>query len=519
MTAQPWQRVKDLFHQAALQAPEARAAFLDAACQGDAELRHEVESLLEARDEAGAFLSVPVGVDAGLVGAETAVPEGRQIGRYRIQDLIAQGGMGTVYRAVRDDDAFRQTVALKLMRGGAASADAERRFRQERQILARLQHPHIATILDGGATDEGQPYLVMEYVEGRPITAYCDEQGLDARARLAMFTTVCAAVHYAHQNLVVHRDLKPANILVTADGSPKLLDFGIAKLLALGPGPGTAPTATLLPMMTPEYASPEQVRGGAVTTASDVYSLGVLLYELLTGRRPYTLRTDSLEEIVRSVCETDPQPPSSVARTHAATGEGTRARPSASELRGDLDTIVLKALRKEPARRYLSVLELGEDVRRHLDGRPVRARPDTLRYRAGKFVGRHRAAVGAAALVVLALLGGLAATVRQARIAERERALAQKRFHDIRAPLQLAHLRAARRHLEAGRRDRGRASSWCNAPPSTSTCWPRRLRPTPRWPATWPRRTSAWPTCWAARAWPTWATPAAAMSTTARRWP
>ena len=417
-------RARQVFDGALTRPPDARGAFLDEACRGDAALRREVESLLAAHERASGFLSgTPLVQTSGREDAADPLPRTRPIGPYRILGVIARGGMGTVYRAVRDDDAFQKTVALKLVQGGAASEFVERRFRQERQILARLQHPNIATILDGGATEEGQPYLVMEHVGGKPITTYCDEVGLGLRPRLALFGTVCAAVQYAHQNLVVHRDLKPGNILVTPDGTPKLLDFGIAKLLAAGVDPDTAPTATLLPMMTPEYASPEQVRGEAVTTASDVYSLGVLLYELLAGRRPYAVKSDSMEEIVRAVCQTAPPLPSAVRPA------GARGR---SELRGDLDTIVMKALRKEPARRYASVQELAEDLRRYLEGRPVLARPDTLRYRASKFMGRHRWGVSAATAIVLALVGGLAATARQARIAERERALAQRRSQDVR---------------------------------------------------------------------------------------
>ena len=420
-----WQRVKDVF-QAALERPEPeRPGYLDSACGTDVALRREVESLLGAHREAGGFLSQPASPP------DAALADGRRIGPYRVLGAIGRGGMGVVYRCVRDDDVFQKTVALKVVPGGARPEHLQR-LEHERQLLARLQHPHIATILDGGATDDGQPYMVMEYVAGEPIDVYCDSRRLGTRERLEMFRTVCAAVHYAHQNLIVHRDLKPQNILVTAEGQPKLLDFGIAKLLAAGVDPDDAPTATLLPMMTPEYASPEQVRGGPVTTASDIYSLGVLLYELLTGRRPYALRSESLEDIVRSVCETDPQPPSNAARTRPAAGADATGRPTPSELRGDLDTIVLKALRKEPSRRYLSALDLGEDLRRHLEERPVHARPDTLRYRAAKFVGRNRVAVGAAGLVVVALLGGLLAAARQARIAERERALAQKRLHDVR---------------------------------------------------------------------------------------
>jgi non-specific serine/threonine protein kinase/serine/threonine-protein kinase len=434
LPAEPWQRVKGIFQEALQRSPEARATFLGEACGGDAALRSEVESLLAAHHEAGGFLSQPLTapVTAPLLASEL---EGRRIGPYKVVGRVGHGGMGVVYRAVRDDDAFRKLVALKLVRGETGSEYAERRFRQERQILARLQHPNIASVLDGGATEEGQPYLVMEYVEGRPITTYCDEQGLGTRERLSMFITVCGAVQYAHQNLVVHRDLKPGNILVTGDGTPKLLDFGIAKLLAAGVDPEVAPTATLLPMMTPEYASPEQVRGQPVTTASDVYSLGVLLYELLAGRRPYTVTGESLEQIVRTVCETEPPPPSSAARTldaGAATATPIRTRPTASELRGDLDTIVLRALDKEPARRYASVQELADDVRRHLDGRPVRARPDTLGYRAGKFVRRHRVAVAATALVALSLVIAVFVTLRQRSIAEAQRARAERRFTDVR---------------------------------------------------------------------------------------
>jgi non-specific serine/threonine protein kinase/serine/threonine-protein kinase len=425
-----WLRVKDVFQEALTRPPDARAAFLDEACEADAELRREVESLLASHEEAGRFLSAPAPL--GAASAEWAGSAARtRVGPYRVLDVIAHGGMGTVYRAVRDDDAFEKTVALKLVRGGATSEYTERRFRQERRILARLQHPNIATILDGGATAEGQPYLVMEHVEGRPITTYCDERGLDTRDRLALFGKVCAAVQYAHQNLVVHRDLKPDNVLVTADGTPKLLDFGIAKLLAVGVDPDAAPTATLLPMMTPQYASPEQVRGEPVTTASDVYSLGVLLYELLAGCRPYAVQADSMEEIVRAVCETEPPPPSTALRAQSA-GAATGTHPTASELKGDLDTIVLRALSKEPARRYGSAQELADDVRRHLEGRPVLARPDTLGYRAGKFVRRHRVVVTAAALVAVSLVAGIFATLRQRRAAEEQRTRAERRFADVR---------------------------------------------------------------------------------------
>jgi tetratricopeptide (TPR) repeat protein/tRNA A-37 threonylcarbamoyl transferase component Bud32 len=414
-----WQRAKEVFAAALTRAPEERVAFLDEACGGDDALRGEVSSLLAAHEAADGFLSRPIGLDTGAAEEADGPDAGPQrIGPYRILDTIAHGGMGTVYRAVRDDDAFRKTVALKLVRAGRHSEYFERRFRQERQILARLQHPNIATVLDGGTNEDGQPWLVMEHVEGQPITDFCAAQGLGSRERVALFRTVCGAVEYAHQNLVVHRDIKPANVLVDGHGVPKLLDFGIAKLLASGVDPDLAPTATVLPMMTPEYASPEQVKGQTVTTASDVYSLGVLLYELLAGRRPYEVKADSLEGIVQAVCRTEPRPPS----------EAAAAR---SELRGDLDTIVLKALRKEPERRYRTAHELSEDLRRHLEGRPVTARADTIGYRAGKFVRRHRTAVAAAFLVTASLVGGIVATTRQARLAQRRFDEARRLIHTV----------------------------------------------------------------------------------------
>jgi tetratricopeptide (TPR) repeat protein/tRNA A-37 threonylcarbamoyl transferase component Bud32 len=317
-------------------------------------------------------------------------------------------------------------VAVKIIRGGFDSEAGVRRFRRERQILARLQHPNIATLHDGGATEEGQPYLVMELVQGQPLDAYCTSRGLGVRERLALFRTVCSAVHYAHQNLVVHRDLKPGNILVTPDGVPKLLDFGISKLVSPDEEAERVPTATLLPALTPEYASPEQVRGEPVATTSDVYALGVVLYELLADRRPYELPTRTREELLRVVCGTEPERPSTAARRMP---EGHVAP---SDLRGDLDTIVLKCLRKEPERRYASAQELSEDVRRYLESLPVRARPDTLGYRTSKFAGRHRFGIAAATLLVLTLAGGIAATLRQARIAEANRERAERRFNDVR---------------------------------------------------------------------------------------
>ena len=382
-------------------------------------------------------------------------PEGR-LGPYRLIREIGHGGMGTVYLGVRDDDAFQKRVAIKVLKRGMDTEGIVRRFRHERQILASLEHPFIAGLLDGGTTPDGRPYFAMEYVEGQPIVDYCDAHRLDTAARLDLLRKVCAAVQYAHQNLIIHRDIKPANVLVAADGTPKLLDFGIAKLL--NPelaGHTLAPTAPGLQLMTPEYASPEQVRGETVTTATDVYSLGVLLYELLTGRLPYRLTSRAPADIVRIVCESEPvrpstavtsidPPPATDAAERSAPGqEPTRARkPGRSltvdvdllrrQLAGDLDNIVLKALSKEPGRRYASVDQFAEDLRRHRTGLPVIARKDTWTYRTGKFVRRNRAVVVAVAMTFLALVAGILGTAWQAREAQAARARAEQRFGDVR---------------------------------------------------------------------------------------
>jgi non-specific serine/threonine protein kinase/serine/threonine-protein kinase len=380
-------------------------------------------------------------------------PADTRVGAYRLVRELGHGGMGTVYLAVRDDDAFHKRVALKILRRGMDTDAIVRRFRTERQILAGLDHPNIAHLLDGGTTADGLPYLVMEYVEGVALGTYAETQALDPTARLELFLQLCAAVQYAHQNLVIHRDIKPVNVLVGPDGVPKLLDFGIAKLVNADlAGQAHAPaTMPGLQLMTPDYASPEQVRGEPVTTATDVYSLGVLLYELLTGRRPYRLATRAASEIVRVVCESEPLPPSAAVTASSGPDDDTvplgdsagTTRPMRStrldpnrlrrRLEGDLDNIVMKAMSKEPARRYASVDQFAEDVRRHLAGLPVTARPDTLGYRTSKFVRRHRGAVTAAAAVFLALVGGLVGIAWQANVARAERARAEQRFEDTRA--------------------------------------------------------------------------------------
>jgi non-specific serine/threonine protein kinase/serine/threonine-protein kinase len=377
----------------------------------------------------------------------------RRIGPYKLMREVGSGGMGSVYLAVRADDQFQKRVAIKLVRRGMDSDLILRRFRRERQILASLDHPNIARLLDGGTTEDGLPYFVMEYVEGSRLYEYADNRKLNTADRLEIFRTICSAVQYAHQNLIVHRDLKPGNILVTSSGVPKLLDFGIAKLLNPELSSETIdPTATAVRLMTPEYASPEQVRGEPITTASDVYSLGVVLYELLTGQRPYVLKDRSPFEIMRVVCEEEPQRPSTavtrVIRDGRSTGGlvSTSATPVSTNkprdeeterlrrrLSGDLDNIVMKALAKEPQRRYASVDQFAEDIRRHLEGLPVLARPDTFGYRASKFVQRHKASVVAAALILISLIAGIAGTTWQARKARQQRERAERRFSEGRA--------------------------------------------------------------------------------------
>jgi eukaryotic-like serine/threonine-protein kinase len=369
------------------------------------------------------------------------VPE-RPIGPYKLLKELGHGGMGVVYLAGRADDQYQKRVAIKVIRAGMDGAEIVRHFRRERQILAGLDHPNIARLLDGGATAEGLPYLVMEYIQGQPLHAYCDSHRLPIVDRLKLFQQVCSAVAYAHRNLIVHRDLKPGNILVTAEGIPRLLDFGIAKLLNPELS-GEAPTATGL-AMTPEYASPEQARGELVATASDVYSLGVILYELLTGHRPYRLKTRQPLEVLKAVCEQEPEKPSSIVGRAEEVTEGNRTIPITAEevsrtrestpeklrrrLSGDLDNIVLMALRKEPQRRYGSVEALSEDIQRYLEGRPVAARKGTAAYRAGKYVKRHAVGVAAAAAFVLLLIGfSVTTAVQSARLARERDATAKQR--------------------------------------------------------------------------------------------
>jgi serine/threonine protein kinase/Tol biopolymer transport system component len=436
MESERWQQVERLYH-AVLECEESqRAAFLIRACAGDETLRREVESLVAYGSRSGTFIEgtalevvAPHLAGDGCDGTDPASIEtrliGKRISQYRIVEQLGTGGMGEVYRAVRADDQYQKQVAIKLVRAGAASEFVISRFKNERQILANLDHPNIARLLDGGATEEGVPYFVMELVEGQPIDKYCDGQRLGIPKRLELILQVCSALAYAHQHQIIHRDIKPANILVTAEGVPKLLDFGIAKILGSGVVDGAGrQTQTIFRAFTPEYASPEQIKSGPISTASDVYSLGVLLYELLTGHRPYRFKTHTPSEIERAICEDEPLKPSTVVtqEEEQTLADGTTAsvtpeeislarntdpKQMRSSLAGDLDAIVMMAFRKEPHRRYGSVRELSEDLRKHLEGLTITARPSTLAYRGTKFIRRHRELV-VGALVFLVVLGGLA---------------------------------------------------------------------------------------------------------------
>jgi serine/threonine-protein kinase len=408
MKPERWDRLQELFYAASGMEPRKRRAFLEAECATDPELRVEVESLIFSSGETaatGLVDSLQI-----LAAAAIAVTPGERIGHYEVIRELGRGGMGSVFLAVRADDHYRKQVAIKLLNLAMATPEMQARFRAERQILADLDHPHIARLLDGGATPAGLPYVVMEYIEGPPIDVWCREKNLSVPKRLHLFRQLCDAVMYAHRNLVIHRDIKPANVLVAPDGSPKLLDFGIAKLVNEEP----ALTRMHERLMTPEYASPEQARGDAITTASDVYSLGILLYELLTGRRPFEVAGRTAAEIQITICDTE----------HARPSErGSR------ELRGDLDNIVMMAMRKEPLRRYASVDQFSEDIRRYLEGFPVMAREDTWGYRTGKFIRRHRWSVAAASVFLIMLIAfGIAMALLAKRVtAERDIANTERR--------------------------------------------------------------------------------------------
>ncbi|MEJ0036070.1 MAG: serine/threonine-protein kinase [Gammaproteobacteria bacterium] len=423
MTPERWQQIKSALHEAMSVSGGERAGVLARVGAADPTLRDEVESLLAA--EAGAdeaFLNVTPHASLGLAPFQSTMI-GRRCGPYQLIEEIGVGGMGEVYKARRVDDEYQQQVAIKLVHGGPGSSFIGGRLRAERQILASLEHPNIARLLDGGTTDEGVPYLVMELIDGQVITEYCAERSLDVAARLKLFIQVCSAVQFAHQRMVIHRDLKPGNVLVTRDGVPKLLDFGISKILEPGAVTGGRADLTIatLGILTPQYASPEQLRGEAVTTASDVYSLGVLFYELLTGSRPYDVPDHAPHEQRVAMLGVEPKRPSLVAHKDVQ-----------RYLRGDLDKIALMALRREPERRYGTAEHFAEDVRRHLEHRPVSARTPTMGYLLSSFFARHRLGVSLTAVIVVGLCIGVVAVLRESRIAESHRAQAEMRFNDVR---------------------------------------------------------------------------------------
>jgi serine/threonine protein kinase/tetratricopeptide (TPR) repeat protein/TolB-like protein len=442
LTPERWQQIKEVFADAQERDPAQRGAFLQEVCGADEILRSEVESLLAAA-ESKSVSSASGSTSAAHFHAEDPMI-GRRIGAYKVTRRIGRGGMATVYLASRADEQYEKRVAIKVLLPELDSDELLRRFRNERQTLAKLDHPNIVKLLDGGSTEEGLPYLVMDYVEGAPIDTYCDTRRLSTEERLRLFCQVCAAVQCAHQNLVVHRDLKPSNILITNDGTPKLLDFGISKVLQ--PSNGSPVTQTLTRRMTPAYASPEQVRGEPVTTATDIYSLGVVLYELLTGHRPYKLKQNTPAEVERAICEQEPEKPSTavnrvevetlsdgttVSRTPALVSASREGQPEKlrRRLSGDLDNVVLMALQKETQRRYNSVGEFAEDVQRHLQHRMITARRSTLAYRTSKFIRRHKTEVVAAMMIVVVLLAATGYTFwEQRRATERARAeLASRR--------------------------------------------------------------------------------------------
>jgi non-specific serine/threonine protein kinase/serine/threonine-protein kinase len=452
MTAEEWKNVKEVLHEALKIEPAARSSFF-VERSVSAEIRREVESLLAVEAEAGNLMKISaVEFFTGCFDEDEEQNQliGQNLGVYRVVRELGYGGMGAVYLAERADGKFSQRVALKLLKREMNTAALRRRFEQERQILASLEHPNIARLLDAGTTGDKIPYLAMEYVEGLPIDEFCDRREFDLAQRLNLFRKVCAAVNFAHRNLIVHRDLKPSNILVTESGEPKLLDFGISKILSSDFEQDGSATVTRLGVMTTGYASPEQLRGRSVTTATDIYSLGVILYELLSGHRPFEAKEHDIKEIYQAVLEDEPVPPSrmNAERVTSSNAErGTRKAESGAEkqkniprsavrvphlLRGDLDNIILKALRKEPERRYSSAENFAGDIERHQAGLPVSARPNTFRYRAEKFIRRNQLGVAAVGLISTAIVGGIFSTLRQSRVARSERKKAEKRFSDVR---------------------------------------------------------------------------------------
>ena len=440
MNIPDWKKIKSIFESAIELPNNQRHDFIDKECLGNESIKQEVEALLFAFENSGSFLEEP-GIDLAYLQNidEDDMFIGKQFGAYKIEKKIGTGGMAYVYLARRADNEFEQTAALKIIKRGMDTDEIVRRFKHERQTLANLEHPNIAKIIDGGTSDDGLPFFVMEYIDGIPITQYCDLNKLSVDQRLELFIKVCSAVNYAHQNLIVHRDLKPSNILITSNGTPKLLDFGIAKLLSEEQNANTmALTRDGSKLMTVEYASPEQVTGGKITTASDVYSLGVLLYELLTGHLPYNFKNKFPHEVEKVITSINPEKPSTIisksSKTITEDGEANEISPEEisilrnsnieklkRRLSGDIDNIILMALNKEPERRYNSIQLLAEDIKHYIEGRPVNAHSDSLWYRSIKFVSRHKIGVTAVTIIALLLISGVAAVIWQANLAALQR--------------------------------------------------------------------------------------------------
>jgi tetratricopeptide (TPR) repeat protein len=424
-----WKQAENLFIEVADLPPDERARYLDSACAADLDLRREVESLLDADARNGEGIATAIQGEAMAMFNPNGMT-GARIGAYRITSELGRGGMGTVYLAVRDDDQFKKQVAIKVIRPGMDTEDVLSRFRHERQILANLEHPYIGRLLDGGTAPDGRPFLVMEYVPGVPLDVFCDQRNLGIHLRCRLFLKVCEAVSYAHRSLIVHRDLKPSNILVCDDGTPKLLDFGVAKLLTPDPTAARTMTHAAMRILTPDYSGPEQIYGGRITTAADVYSLGAILYELLAGVRPHRFSSSSLREVERVICEIEPRRASDAARRWKR------------EIRGDLDAIISRAMRKEPEFRYASVEQFAADLQRYLDGYPVLARQGDFVYRVRKYLRRNRAPIAAGVTFTALLIGGAVAAGVEARRADRRfeqvRQLSGKflfAFHDAIADL------------------------------------------------------------------------------------
>lgn len=409
-----WQQVKDLFAEAIEQPANSRLEFLRGKCNGNDLLFNEVSSLLAASSEPENLIEDNAIDLASKVGVEETNYAEQHFGNYRILREIGSGGMGTVFLAERDDGEFTMQVALKIVRQSVADREVIARFRRERQILANLNHPNIAVLHDGGISEKGEPYLAMEYIDGESLIEYADKHRLSISEKLRLFLKVCSAVSYAHRNLVVHRDIKPSNILVTGDGEPKLLDFGLAKAFESD----ASATQTALRAFTPAYASPEQIQGRNITTASDIYSLGVVFYEFLTGSKPLQLENMSFEEILKTINTGQPAAPSQLPDREGETAPHRL-------LRGDLDNIALTALRKEPERRYRSVEDFSEDIQSHFAGRPIKARPNTFGYLAAKFIHRNKVAFAAASIILISLVAGIVVSMWQASVARRESATSQ----------------------------------------------------------------------------------------------